>query len=73
MVPVQEAPALSGRAPLTPSQALQAHSSSLTGFEQSEILHYSEVFFWGLPAARKHEGTPHLADLNHGYDTSRGH
>ena len=53
-------------APLTPSQTLQVHSSSLTGFEQSEILQFSEIYFWGLPAARKHEGTPHLSELNHG-------
>lgn len=64
--PLQEPPSVSSMAPLTPSQTLQAHSSSLTGFEQSEILQFSEIYFWGLPAARKHEGTPHLSELNHG-------
>ena len=55
-----------GSAPLSPAQALQIHSAALTGFEQSEILQYPEVYFWGLPGARKHEGTPHSPDLNHG-------
>ena len=57
--------------PLTASQALQAHSSSLTGFEQSEILQYPEVYFWGLATARKHEGTPHVAELNHGCEKDK--
>ena len=70
--PVQEPPSVRGSPRLTPSQTLQAHSSSLTGFEQSEILQFTEIYFWGLPTARKHEGTPHLSDLNHGCASRHG-
>lgn len=50
---------------MTPSQALQAHSDALTGFEQSEILNQQEVYFFGL-GSEKIEGQPHSADFNHG-------
>ena len=50
---------------MTPSQALQAHSQALTGFEQSEILTQQDIYFLGL-SAKKIEGQPHSADLNHG-------
>ena len=49
---------------------LKLHNQALTGFEQSEVLQYPNVYFWGLPGARKHEGTPHSPDLNHGYAQS---
>ena len=52
--------------PLTPSQALQAHSHALTGYEQSEILNQQDIYFLGL-GANKIEGQPHSSDLNHGY------
>lgn len=61
-----DAMTIMGTAPLTPSQTLQAHMSNLTGFEQSEILQYQQIYFWGLQMAHKHEGTPQVSDLNHG-------
>ena len=66
--PVAE-PSSSSATPLTPSQALQAHSHALTGYEQSEILNQQDVYFLGL-GANKIEGQPHSSDLNHGYVTS---
>ncbi|KAL3143162.1 hypothetical protein ABBQ38_002022 [Trebouxia sp. C0009 RCD-2024] len=56
---------------MTPPQALQAHSHALTGFEQSEILNQQQIYFLGL-GAKKIEGQPHSADLNHGYDDEWG-
>lgn len=50
---------------MTPSQALQAHSDALTGYEQSEILNQQEIYFLGL-GSEKIEGQPHSADFNHG-------
>lgn len=63
---LQDAVSMSGTAALAPSQALQAHIGQLTAFEQSEILHYQEVYFCGLQMAHKHEATPQVSDLNHG-------
>ena len=62
-------PSSSSATPLTPSQALQAHSHALTGYEQSEILNQQDIYFLGL-GANKIEGQPHSSDLNHGYVTS---
>jgi hypothetical protein len=61
-------PSSSSATPLTPSQALQAHSHALTGYEQSEILNQQDIYFLGL-GANKIEGQPHSSDLNHGYVT----
>ena len=62
-------PSSSSATPLTPSQALKAHSHALTGYEQSEILNQQDIYFLGL-GADKIEGQPHSSDLNHGYVTS---
>jgi len=59
----------SSATPLTPSQALKAHSHALTGYEQSEILNQQDIYFLGL-GANKIEGQPHSSDLNHGYVTT---
>lgn len=66
--PVAE-PSSSSVTALTPSQALQAHSHALTGYEQSEILNQQDIYFLGL-GANKIEGQPHSSDLNHGHVTT---
>jgi hypothetical protein len=38
-----------------PCRALQEHSSELTAFEQSEVLQFQTIYFWG-PLANKIKG-----------------
>ncbi|XP_019617842.1 PREDICTED: dual specificity tyrosine-phosphorylation-regulated kinase 4-like isoform X2 [Branchiostoma belcheri] len=58
------------KSPLTPGEALKFYKGKLTGFEQSEILDYSEVWFVGAEA-RKIEGVQG-SPQNNGYDDENG-
>jgi hypothetical protein len=52
------------------TEALKLYRNRLSGFEQSEILDYSEVWFLGLEA-KKIEGLQGAAQ-NNGYDDENG-
>jgi len=57
--------------PLTPAGALRRCAGHLTDFEQSEILDFPQIFYTGQ-GAKKVDGAPRSATLNHGYDDDRG-
>lgn len=63
--------ALAQPVPLTPGQVLARHTQHLTLFEQSEVLQYQQVYYFG-GGARKHPAHPHRSELNHGFDDDRG-
>jgi dual specificity tyrosine-phosphorylation-regulated kinase 2/3/4 len=56
---------------MTVAEAMKTHSSSLTAFEQSEILKYQQIYYCGQNTSRKRQGVPHSAN-NNGYDDERG-
>ena len=52
------------------SEALRLYKNRMTGFEQSEVLDYQEIWFLGLDA-KKIEGIAGSAQ-NSGYDDDNG-
>eukprot|EP00698_Gefionella_okellyi_P003601 TRINITY_DN13381_c0_g1_i1.p1 TRINITY_DN13381_c0_g1~~TRINITY_DN13381_c0_g1_i1.p1 ORF type:complete len:603 (-),score=124.45 TRINITY_DN13381_c0_g1_i1:207-2015(-) len=56
--------------PITPAIALKMYGSQLTGFEQSEVLEYPQIFFTGHPAS-KTRAAPSQTN-NNGFDDDRG-
>ena len=56
--------------PMTPAAALRQYKSSMSLYEQGEILDYPQVYFVG-PNARKQRNTASQAD-NNGFDDDRG-
>eukprot|EP00210_Caulerpa_lentillifera_P002594 g2486.t2 len=57
--------------PMTVGDVLHRYQDQLTDFEQSEILHYSRIYFIGK-TKHKIKGNPHSSYLNYGYDDDRG-
>eukprot|EP00210_Caulerpa_lentillifera_P004756 g4540.t1 len=57
--------------PISVRDVLRRYQDQLTDFEQSEILHYTRVYFIGK-TRHKIKGTPHSAYLNYGYDDELG-
>eukprot|EP00898_Chlorokybus_atmophyticus_P004021 jgi/Chlat1/461/Chrsp103S01078 len=57
--------------PMTPAGALKAHTGTLTDFEESEILEYSQIYFTGHKA-QKVKSTVLPGNFNHGFDDERG-
>lgn len=57
--------------PMTAATALKYHCSSLSDFEQSEVLEYPQVWFTG-PNANKIRASPQTGNYNHGFDDERG-
>lgn len=57
--------------PMSVRDVLHRYRDQLTDFEQSEILHYSKIYFIGK-TKHKIKGTPHSAYLNYGYDDDLG-
>lgn len=51
-------------------EAVRKYASTLTPFEQAEVLEYKTVYFTG-PLAQKIQGLPH-GPKNNGYDDDRG-
>ncbi|XP_010881813.3 dual specificity tyrosine-phosphorylation-regulated kinase 4 isoform X1 [Esox lucius] len=58
------------RLPMSPTEALKHFQDRLTGFEQEEIMDYSEIWFLGLKT-KKIEGS-HAILQNAGYDDEHG-
>jgi len=56
---------------MTPAQALKNHREAMSGFEQGEILDYSQVWYLGN-ASHKIMSTMSTAVNNYGYDDDRG-
>lgn len=57
--------------PMTVGDVVHRYQDQLTDFEQSEILHYSKIYFIGK-TKHKIKGNPHSSYLNYGYDDDRG-
>jgi len=57
---------------MTPAQALKNCRGSLSGYEQGEILDYSEVWFVGSSKAQKVSTSKSPDAYNHGFDDERG-
>ena len=55
---------------VSPQQALQV--ATLNIFERGEIMDYKDVYFCGLPTAKKHVGELLADSANFGYDDERG-
>ncbi|CAG8515331.1 19640_t:CDS:10 [Cetraspora pellucida] len=61
----------SGSSAMKPQVALKTYAPSLSLFERSEILEYSEVYFVGQNA-QKVASSPELTGCNFGFDDERG-
>lgn len=61
-------------AAMTPAGALRSQGNMLTGYEQSEVLEYPQVWFCGNTSQKIHgaPGISHSTAPNHGYDDERG-
>ena len=58
-------------APLSAGQVLRGHWHLLSGHEQSEILDYQKVWFFGEPGMEKADGAEGVG-ANNGNDDDRG-
>ncbi|MCJ1306821.1 hypothetical protein MMC25_000464, partial [Agyrium rufum] len=61
-----------GKDRITPSQALRTPRYNLNIFERGEILDFKEVYFCGIPNAKKFTGDLKAETANFGYDDERG-
>lgn len=57
---------------LSPRQAEVMYGNRMSDFELQEIFNYSEIYYCGQNAKRKHMATVEKPDQNHGFDDERG-
>ncbi|SPO30661.1 related to putative dual specificity protein kinase pom1 [Ustilago trichophora] len=57
---------------LSPRQAEVMYGNKMSDFELQEIFNYTEIFYCGQNAKRKHMATVEKPDQNHGFDDERG-
>lgn len=57
---------------LSPRQAEVMYGNKMSDFELQEIFNYTEIFYCGQNAKRKHMATVEKSDQNHGFDDERG-
>ncbi|SYW73797.1 related to putative dual specificity protein kinase pom1 [Ustilago bromivora] len=56
---------------LSPRQAEVMYGNRMSDFELQEIFNYSEIYYCGQNAKRKHMATVEKPDQNHGFDDER--
>ncbi|SNX87041.1 related to putative dual specificity protein kinase pom1 [Melanopsichium pennsylvanicum] len=56
----------------SPRQAEVMYGNKMSDFELQEIFNYSEIYYCGQNARRKHMATVGKPDQNHGFDDERG-
>ncbi|GAC94809.1 likely protein kinase [Pseudozyma hubeiensis SY62] len=57
---------------LSPRQAEVMYGNKMSPFELQEIFNYTEIWYCGQNARRKHAAVVEKPDQNHGYDDERG-
>lgn len=57
---------------LSPRQAEVMYGNKMSDFELQEIFNYTEIYYCGQNAKRKHMATVEKPDQNHGFDDERG-
>ncbi|TKY88922.1 hypothetical protein EX895_002163 [Sporisorium graminicola] len=57
---------------LSPRQAEVMYGNKMSDFELQEIFNYTEIFYCGQNARRKHPATVENSEQNHGFDDERG-
>ncbi|KAJ9474985.1 Dual-specificity kinase, partial [Pseudozyma hubeiensis] len=57
---------------LSPRQAEVMYGNKMSPFELQEIFNYTEIWYCGQNARKKHAAVPEKPDQNHGFDDERG-
>ncbi|CDW99499.1 hypothetical protein [Sporisorium scitamineum] len=57
---------------LSPRQAEVMYGNKMSDFELREIFNYTEIYYCGQNAKRKHPATVENSEQNHGFDDERG-